>query len=140
MQRMRLTLPARSPPTFTLSLSEAAAAERLRRFGPNRLHPPARPRYARIAVRQVLDPLVALLIAAAAVSALIGESVEALSIAAIVVLNRVLGFVQESAANGLSSHRATAFRARASVIREGQHSRTEDGSSARFPSHPSGGG
>jgi magnesium-transporting ATPase (P-type) len=102
-----------------LGLSEAAAAERLERFGPNRLHPPARPRYARIAVRQLLDPLVALLIAAAGVSAQIGESVEAVAIAAIVALNGVLGFVQESAAERAVLALRDSFPARASVIREG---------------------
>ena len=102
-----------------LGLSEAEAAERLERFGPNRLHPPARPQYVRIAARQLFDPLVALLIAAAAVSALIGERVEAVAIAAIVVLNGILGFLQESAAERAVLALRESFPARANVVRDG---------------------
>jgi magnesium-transporting ATPase (P-type) len=102
-----------------LGLTEAEAAERLERFGPNRLHPPTRPRYAGIAARQLLDPLVGLLIAAAVVSAFIGESVEAVAIAAIVVLNGVLGFLQESAAERAVLALRESFPARASVVRDG---------------------
>jgi P-type Ca2+ transporter type 2C len=104
---------------LSFGLTEAEAADRRRRFGPNRLHPPARPRYARIAARQLLDPLVALLLAAAAVSALIGESVEAVAIAAIVVLNGVLGFLQEAAAERAVLALRESFPERAAVVREG---------------------
>ncbi len=81
-----------------VGLSEAEARDRLAEFGPNRLARPERPDYLRLAARQIADPLVVLLVAAAAVSAGIGEVVEAAVIAAIVVLNGVLGFVQESGA------------------------------------------
>lgn len=57
----------------TRGLTEADAAARLAAVGPNITAPPNRTRYARIAVRQLADPLVALLVAAAAVSVAIGE-------------------------------------------------------------------
>ena len=76
-------------------LSEGEAAARLAAVGPNALRRPVRPAYLRIALRQVLDPLVALLIGATVVSAAIGETIEAGAIAAIVVLNAIFGFVQE---------------------------------------------
>ena len=79
-------------------LSEEEAQARLARFGPNRLERAGRPAYPAIAARQFADPLVGLLIAAAAVSLLIGEGVEAAAIGAIVLLNAVLGFVQEAGA------------------------------------------
>ena len=50
-------------------LTEAEATDRLATFGANVTARPRRPPYARIAVRQLADPLVALLVAAAVVSA-----------------------------------------------------------------------
>ena len=81
---------------------------------------PDRPPYAAIAARQMADPLVALLLAATAVSFLIGEQLEALVIAAIVVLNAVLGFVQEAGAERAVLALRTAIHPTASVIREGR--------------------
>ena len=79
-------------------LSAEEAARRLAEVGPNELAARERPSYAAVALRQLLDPLVALLVTAAVVSAAIGEELEAGVIAAIVVLNAVLGFVQEAGA------------------------------------------
>ena len=90
---------ARSPEDVCLELgsdperglSVEAAVTRLVTAGPNRLPAPERPAYVAIALRQLADPLVALLLGAAVVSAAIGEQLEAAAIAAIVVLNAVLG-------------------------------------------------
>ncbi len=79
-----------------LSVEEASA--RAARFGPNARPGPEGPSYAAIAVRQFLDPLVGLLIAAIVVSAAIGHGLEAAAIGVIVLLNGVLGFVQEARA------------------------------------------
>jgi P-type Na+/K+ transporter len=84
-------------------LSEAEAASRLDHYGPNELRRAVRPSYVRIAARQLADPLTGLLLAAAAVSAGIGERFEAGVIAAIVVLNAVLGFFQEAEPSGRCS-------------------------------------
>jgi len=81
-----------------VGLSEPAAEQLLRRLGPNRLPAPERPAYLAIAARQLADPLVALLVAATAVSFLSGEYLAASVIAGIVLLNGVLGFVQEAPA------------------------------------------
>jgi magnesium-transporting ATPase (P-type) len=88
-------------------LSDGEAKARLERFGPNELPRARRPAYAAIALRQFTDPLVVLLIGAALVSALIGERVEAAAIAAIVLLNALLGFVQEARAEARCSRSAT---------------------------------
>lgn len=79
-------------------LRPTEAALRLERDGPNRIAAPSRPRYLRIAARQVTDPLVALLAGACGVSIAVGELTEAAVILAIVVLDAVLGFVQEAGA------------------------------------------
>ena len=101
-------------------LSEDEAGVRLERYGPNRLKRAARPRYAAIAIRQFADPLVGLLVVAAAVSALIGEGVEAAAIAAILVLNALLGFVQEAGAERAVLALRDVLERHASVIRSGR--------------------
>jgi magnesium-transporting ATPase (P-type) len=99
-------------------LSAAEAVERLARFGRNE---PARERGSsplRLALRQLVDPLVALLIAAAVVSFAIGDTVEAAAIAAIVVLNGVVGFVQEAGAERAILALSRGFAQRAVVLRD----------------------
>ncbi|MEX2102576.1 MAG: cation-transporting P-type ATPase [Gaiellaceae bacterium] len=100
-------------------LPQSVAAERLEQEGPNRLRRAERPAYLQLAARQLADPLVALLVVAAAISALIGEGIEAVAIAAIVVLNGILGFAQEvGAARAVLALRET-LAPRATVIRDG---------------------
>ena len=62
------------------------AQARLDVYGPNELARPTRPAFARIALHQLADPLVALLVAAAVVSFAVGEGIESAVIAAIVIL------------------------------------------------------
>ena len=109
-----------------LGLSQPEAEARLARFGPNRLARPARPRYAWIALRQFLDPLVGLLVGAAAVSALIGQYVEAVAIGAIVVLNALLGFVQEARAERAVLGLRDVLERKASVVRDGREREVGD--------------
>jgi Ca2+-transporting ATPase len=101
-------------------LDDETAAARLRACGPNRLPRARRPAYAAIALRQFTDPLVLLLIAAALVSALIGERIEAVAIAAIVVLNAALGFGQEAKAEGAILALRDVLERRAAVVRSGR--------------------
>jgi magnesium-transporting ATPase (P-type) len=101
-------------------LSEAEAVHRLDRFGPNLLRRAERPSYIRIAVRQLADPLTGLLLAAATVSAVIGEGFEAGVIAAIVVLNAALGFFQEAGAERALLALSRAVELSASVVRGGR--------------------
>jgi Ca2+-transporting ATPase len=101
-------------------LSEQEAEARLADVGPNRLERAARPAYAGIALRQFADPLVGLLIVAAAVSAVIGEGVEAAAIGVIVLLNAVLGFVQEAGAERAVLALRDVLELRATVVRGGR--------------------
>jgi P-type Ca2+ transporter type 2C len=98
-------------------LSSAAAGERLARYGRNELaRAPRTPWWRRLA-RQFTDLLIGILIAAALISGVLGEWLDAGAILAIVFLNGVLGFVQEgraeqalAALQKLSSPRAKAVR------------------------------
>ncbi|GGM19468.1 ATPase [Deinococcus aerophilus] len=76
-------------------LDETLAAERLERHGPNALADAEVTSPWRILAGQFTDTLVVLLLAAAAVSLVLGERIEAVAILVIVVLNATLGFAQE---------------------------------------------
>jgi Ca2+-transporting ATPase len=100
-------------------LSEAEARERLQTFGPNAPERQRHPPYLRIASKQLLDPLVLLLAAAAAISVAIGDTGEGIAIAAIIVLNGVLGFWQEAGAERAILALSRAFTQTALVVRDG---------------------
>ncbi|MFO7265159.1 MAG: cation-translocating P-type ATPase [Bacillota bacterium] len=76
-------------------LSPEEARARLARFGPNQLPEAEKPSPLSLFLRQFQDFMILVLLAAAGVSALLGEWLDAAAVAAIVVLNGVLGFVQE---------------------------------------------
>lgn len=79
-------------------LNQAEAAKRLEQFGKNEL---ARGQKKTLLARflgQMSDPMVLVLIAAALVSGAVGEMADAIIIMAVVVLNAILGVVQEGKA------------------------------------------
>ena len=78
-----------------------------------------RPRYLRLLLNQLLDPLVALLVGATAVSVSIGDTIEGTAIAAVLVLNGALGYWQELAAERAILALSEAFTQQAVVIRDG---------------------
>jgi calcium-translocating P-type ATPase len=100
-------------------LSSAEAIERLARVGPNRLRPSRRPAYARIALRQLADPLVLLLFGATFVSVAVGEAAQGAAIGVVIALNAVIGFVQEAAAERAVLALALSYVVPASVVRDG---------------------
>ena len=101
-------------------LSDAEARVRLNTYGANELARPTRPAYGRIALHQLADPLVALLVAAAAVSFAVGEGIESGVIAAIVVLNGTFGFVQEVRAVRAVMALTQAVEMTTVVVRDGE--------------------
>lgn len=79
-------------------LTTEEAARRLEQYGPNQLAEKPRPTFFQLVLGQLNNFVVILLIIAALVSAILGEWVEAGAILAIVVLNAILGVIQESRA------------------------------------------
>jgi P-type Mg2+ transporter len=75
-------------------LSNAEAAARLRRFGPNEFAPPRRLAVLQELTRDLAKPLVLVLLLASAVAAAFGQFVSAALTAAMVVLSVALNFVQ----------------------------------------------
>ncbi len=81
--------------TSRSGLSEAEAAERLRRFGPNRLPEAAAKTLIGVFLSQFRSPFIYLLLAAAAVSLAIGHVRDAVFILAALLLNSIVGTHQE---------------------------------------------
>ena len=79
-------------------LSTAEAQTRLAQLGPNELRERPPTPFWKLVLAQLNNFVVILLIVASVVSALLGDVIEAVVIMAIVVLNAVLGVVQESRA------------------------------------------
>jgi Ca2+-transporting ATPase len=101
-------------------LSGMEAAGRLARYGRNELaQTPPEPWWKRLA-RQFADLLIWILIAAALVSGLLGEWLDAVAILAIVVLNGVLGFVQEGRAEQALAALKKLSTPHAKVMRDGR--------------------
>ncbi|MCM2398469.1 magnesium-translocating P-type ATPase [Rhizobium sp. S95] len=80
-------------------LTSAEAAERLRHFGPNSLKDENRWSALRIFLSQFESPLVLILVAAAAISIVVGEWREAIIISLIVLASCILSFYQEYSAS-----------------------------------------
>jgi Mg2+-importing ATPase len=99
-------------------LGDGEAAARLTRFGPNavrgqRAHP------WRVLGRQVRSPILLLLFATAVVSAFVGQGVEAVIIAVILVISVGLGFVNEFRAERAADALHDRLRHNVVVVREG---------------------
>lgn len=76
-------------------LTEKEVKERVRRFGLNELvRAPKEPPW-KLFLNQFRDFMVLVLLAATAISGLLGEYADAITIAIIVMLNAILGFIQE---------------------------------------------
>jgi Ca2+-transporting ATPase len=81
--------------TSPQGLTSAQAWERLARHGPNALPEGSRRSPLRMLVDQFADFMIVVLIAAAVISGIVGEPSDTVAIVVIVVLNAVIGFVQE---------------------------------------------
>jgi magnesium-transporting ATPase (P-type) len=119
-------------------LSADEAARRLAKDGPNELRSaPAVPTWKRL-LAQFRDPLIYLLLGAIAIAFAAwlieggdGLPVDALVIAAIVLANAVLGYVQEARAESAVAALARMTAASSSVVRDGQTTRIPSAGLAR---------
>jgi len=76
-------------------LSDSEAKKRLAEYGPNEIKEKKKISPVKIFINQFKSFMVAILIAAVAISAFIGETLDAVVIALILVINAILGFIQE---------------------------------------------
>lgn len=100
-------------------LSAAEAAARLLRNGPNTLPEPPRPSAILRLLRQFHSALIYFLLTAAVVAAFLGHLVDAAVIAFVVVVNAVIGFVQEGRAEQALDAIRQMIAPRAPVLRAG---------------------
>ncbi len=100
-------------------LSSQEAKKRRKLYGPNRIEAEHKERWYRILLRQFTDVLILILLVAAAISFAIGETGDTLTILAIVVLNGILGFVQEFKAEKAIEALRKMLTPRCRVVRDG---------------------
>lgn len=100
-------------------LSEAEAAKRVKRFGPNEFQQADQLGWIRILLRQFTNPMVVVLVAAVIISLAVQHFIDATIIGAILLLNAAIGFFQEvRAERAMQSIRSLAV-AEARVLRAG---------------------
>ena len=100
-------------------LSSAEVEKRLQYYGQNQLREAPRPGFLALLWAQLNNFVVILLIVASVISALLGDYVEAAAIMAIVVLNSVLGIVQEQRAEQALAALKKLAAPDAQVLRDG---------------------
>ncbi|MBS1193324.1 MAG: cation-transporting P-type ATPase, partial [Methanomicrobia archaeon] len=103
-------------------LTSDEAASRLNEYGPNQLQSPSKPSPLRIFLGKFKDYMVLVLIFAALISYIAGESTNAYVILAIVVLVAIIGFVQEYKAERAMEALREMVAPEADVMRDGSMS------------------
>ena len=107
-------------------LTTAEAKARLEKYGPNKLKEAEKPTLLQRFIEQLKDPMLIILMIAAGVSALTGmlagenEWAEVIIILAVVLLNAVLGVIQESKAEAAIEALQTMTAATCKVLRDGK--------------------
>ena len=101
-------------------LSTEEAARRQQKYGPNQLAEKPRPTFLQLVIGQLNNFIIILLIIAAVISALLGDWTEAAAIMTIVILNAILGVVQESRAEEALAALKKLAAPDAQVLRDGK--------------------
>ncbi len=106
--------------TGSSGIGTREAEERLQRYGKNALREEARESRLQVFLRQFKSVLIVILIIAAAVSFLVGATLDAVAILIIVVLNALLGFSQERQAGEAIEALKKMLVQHAVVVRDGK--------------------
>ncbi|MHB1160522.1 MAG: calcium-translocating P-type ATPase, SERCA-type [Chloroflexota bacterium] len=100
-------------------LTAEEAQARLEKYGPNELQERKGPSFLQMVLAQLTDFLVIILIVASVISMVLGEYIDAGVIMAIVVLNAIIGVVQESKAEKSLAALKKMAAPMAKVVRDG---------------------
>ncbi len=103
-----------------LGLTEEEAGLRLKQYGPNELGEETESKFLSKLIAQFSDFLVIILVIAAVISMIVGESKDAIVILAIVILNAILGIYQEGKAEKALEALKQMAAPNAKVIRAGK--------------------
>ncbi len=100
-------------------LTTEEAERRLERYGPNVIERKENGLVLKILVRQIHDPLIYVLLASTVLAILTGKVVDGLVIFGVVLLNTIIGFVQEYRADRALKALSGMIPAQATVLRDG---------------------
>ncbi|MCL2790476.1 MAG: HAD-IC family P-type ATPase [Desulfobulbus sp.] len=101
-------------------LSAAQASERLRLYGPNEIEKKPKDSIGELLWRQINNPLIWVLLTSAAVAMVLGKLTDGLVVLAVVVINAVIGFIQEFKAGRAIEALSAMVPWNATVIRDGR--------------------
>jgi Ca2+-transporting ATPase len=101
-------------------LPDLESSERLARFGANALRQENRRSLVQMLISQFSDFMIIVLLVAAAISGIVGEPIDAITILTIVILNAIIGTVQEYRADKSIAALMHIATPEAKVIRDGQ--------------------
>ncbi|WP_272509071.1 calcium-translocating P-type ATPase, PMCA-type [Clostridium ganghwense] len=101
-------------------LSSEELEKRKKKFGDNKLASQKKQTLLQLFIAQINDVLIYILVAAAVISALVGETSDAIIIAVVIVLNAVIGIIQESKAEHSLEALKTLSTPKAIVKRDGE--------------------
>ncbi len=100
-------------------LSSEEVKRRIEKFGPNELEEAPPTTFWELLWSQINSFVIYMLLGAALISALLGDTVEAIAIMAIVILNAVMGIIQESRAEAALAALKKLAQPEADVLRDG---------------------
>ena len=104
-----------------IGLSEKEAKKKLLEHGPNLLTEKKKISVIKLLLSQFKDIMVIILMASTAISAFMGEMTEAVTIIAIILLNALLGFIQEFRTEKTMEALKSLTAPAAKVLRSGRH-------------------
>ncbi len=105
--------------TLDKGLTEQESAERLKKFGLNEIKEIKKIRPLKIFIRQFISPVVWILVIALIISLIANQHIDAIIIGTILIINAILGFVQEYRAEKAIEALKKVITKKATVIRDG---------------------
>ncbi|WP_413661922.1 HAD-IC family P-type ATPase [Methylocystis iwaonis] len=100
-------------------LTSLEARSRLAEFGPNTLPEARPPSFVAVFLRQFLSPLIYILVAAAIVAMVVGDAKDAVFIGVVLLINGIIGAVQEYSAGQAAAALRAQDQPQALVLRDG---------------------
>ncbi len=111
--------------TSPKGLSSSDAEKRLQHYGPNSIKEEGKVRPLHIFIEQFSSPIIWILLAAMLISLVVGEMIDFYVIGAIVLLNAILGFVQEYKAEESILALKKLISLKATVMRDGEEKKID---------------